>query len=115
MGGAGVLVRAQVKNYIGEHLNDPGLSPAEIATATHLSLRAPYKLFDGQPMSVSGYIRERRLASVATALRDPQDGQMPVSLLARRAGFGDYSGFRRAFQASHGMTPSQFRESSSGQ
>ena len=107
-GGADAL--AQVKHYVDDRLGDPGLSPAQVATANHLSLRALYKLFDGHPVSVSGYIRERRLIRVAAALRDPQDGELPVAVLARRAGFADLSGFRRAFRARYGMTPSQFRE-----
>jgi AraC-like DNA-binding protein len=35
---------------------------------------------------------------------------LPVNIIARRAGFGTTSTFRRCFRAHHGVSPSEFRE-----
>ncbi|HWD42535.1 MAG TPA: hypothetical protein VHM23_02235 [Actinomycetota bacterium] len=54
-----LLVR--VRAFIEGRLADPELTPAAVARAHHVSLRSLYKLFEGEPRSVAGLIKERRL------------------------------------------------------
>jgi AraC-like DNA-binding protein len=52
---------ANMQGFIDQRLADPELSPSAIAAAHHISLRYLHKLFEGQPTTVSGWIRQRRL------------------------------------------------------
>jgi hypothetical protein len=64
-----MLVR--IRAWIEEHLGDPELSPADVAAAHHISLRYLHKLFAGEPSTVAGWIRWRRLEHCRRELRDP--------------------------------------------
>jgi AraC-like DNA-binding protein len=99
----------QIKAYIGEHLTDPGLTPAGIAAAHHVSVRYVHRLFEGEPLSVAALIRQERLARCARSLLDPRLAHQSVTALAAAAGFADLTGFGRAFKTAYGMTPTQYR------
>jgi AraC-like DNA-binding protein len=100
---------SQIKDDIEQNLTDPALSPSVIAAVNHISIRYLYKLFADESLSVSGYIRQRRLRQCAHNLGDPNLAGIPVAVLARRAGFGDIRGFGRAFKAAYGSTPTEYR------
>lgn len=108
-GRAALLVR--IKDHVERNLADPALCPASIAAAHHISVRYLHKLFAAEQLTVSGYLRGRRLRRCALQLRDPRLAGVPIAVLAGRAGFGDLSGFGRAFKTRFGLTPSQYRRS----
>jgi AraC-like DNA-binding protein len=56
--------------------------------------------------SLTGYLRERRIAWAATALAETAD---PISAIALGAGFFDQSHFTHAFVAETGSTPGEYR------
>ena len=60
--------------FIQQHLDDPGLSPAEIAAAHHISLRLLHKLFQEQGETVAGWIRARRRWGPHRHARQPRAG-----------------------------------------
>jgi len=101
----------RIKDHVERNLADPALCPASIAAAHHISVRYLHKLFAAEQLTVSGYLRGRRLRRCALQLRDPRLAGVPIAVLAGRAGFGDLSGFGRAFKTSFGLTPSQYRRS----
>ncbi len=99
----------RVKDYINQRLNDPSLSPAQVAAAFGISTRYLHKLFESEPETVTHYIRDRRLERCRLRLLDPRFSQRPISTLAFDAGFNDLSGFNRAFKAKYGRSPRQLR------
>ena len=63
-------LREHVMASIDRRLGDPRLSRATIAAAHRMSPRTLDRLFGGQPWSVSGYIRHRRLEAVRRDLEN---------------------------------------------
>lgn len=97
-----------LKAWIGQHLTDPSLSPADAAEAIGLSLRSVHSLFEGSGTTFSAYVRDRRLALAGRMLRAP-NGRDRIIDIAFATGFGDLSAFGRAFQKAFGMSPSTYR------
>ncbi|MGW4533042.1 helix-turn-helix domain-containing protein [Nocardia sp. NPDC004340] len=101
----------RIKAYIEAHLCDPVLTPTEIAAAVNISTRYLHKLFQAENESVALYIRRRRLARVREELLDHRLTHLSIAKLAHRSGFGDISGFNRAFRATYGINPGEMRRS----
>ncbi|QAY63715.1 helix-turn-helix domain-containing protein [Xylanimonas allomyrinae] len=95
--------------YIEAHLGDPDLSPTTIADAHYISVRSLHLLFKHTEVSVSSYIRTRRLERCRTDLADPALAGETVAGIATRWSFADAAHFSRTFKATYGETPSEFR------
>ena|SRR6266498_1244279 len=95
--------------FMAERLADPGLSPGTIAAAHHISVRYLHKLFETQPSTVAGWIRQRRLDQCRRDLLNPALLDRPVSAIGNRAGFASPTHFTRAFRAAYGLPPAKFR------
>jgi AraC-like DNA-binding protein len=109
---AGSLQRTlplRIKDYINQRLADPVLTPAQVAAAFGISTRYLHKLFESGPETVAHYIRDRRLERCRLRLLDPRFAHQAISTLAFDSGFGDLSGFNRAFKAKYGLSPRQLR------
>lgn len=100
-----------VQAFIQRHLGDPGLSPATIAAAQHISLRSLHQLFHDEGLTVAGWVRQRRLERCRRDLVDPALASRPVAAIAARWGFSSPADFSRAFRAMHGMPPAEYRRS----
>jgi len=105
-----LLVR--IKDYIDRRLHDPALGPAEIAAAVSISPRYLHKLFEAEHHTVSLYIRGLRLDRARRDLLDPRLAGQPISAIAHACGFGDLSGFNRAFRHAYAVTPTELRNAS---
>jgi AraC-like DNA-binding protein len=79
------------------------------ATAHHISLRYLHKLFEGQPTTASGWIRQRRLERCRRDLLDPALGDRSVGAIAARWGLIDAAHFSRLFRAAYGLPPGEYR------
>jgi AraC-like DNA-binding protein len=99
----------QIKDYIDQRLADPRLRPDEIAAAVNISTRYLHKLFQDERRSVSQYVKEHRLDRARRDLLDPRLAQRAISAIAFGWGFGDLSGFNRAFKDAYGISPSEMR------
>jgi AraC-like DNA-binding protein len=99
----------RVTAYIEEHLRDPALSPAAIAAANHLSVRALHRLFEARESTVAAWIRRRRLERCRHDLADPALRDRPVSAIGARWGIANPSHFSRMFQAEYGLPPAAYR------
>jgi AraC-like DNA-binding protein len=99
----------RIKEYIDRRLTDPGLGPVEIAAASNVSVRYLHRLFAAEQCTVSDYVRRCRLDRCRHDLLDPRFADQSIATIAFRCGFGDLSGFNRAFKASFGMTPRDLR------
>lgn len=102
----------EVHAYIDTHLSDPELSPRDIAAATFISTRHLHGIFKEQGVTVSAWIRSRRLEHCRRDLTDPLLDSKPVSAIAARWGFTDASHFSRLFRATFGEAPTRFRTES---
>jgi AraC-like DNA-binding protein len=97
----------RIKNYIDQRLADSTLDPPQVAAAFGISTRYLHRLFESQHETVGHYIRDRRLELSRLRLLDPRFSHHSISTLAFDSGFGDLSGFNRAFKAKYGLTPRQ--------
>jgi AraC-like DNA-binding protein len=98
-----------VQAFIQNNLGDPGLSPAMIASAHHMSLRSLHQLFHDEGLTVAGWVRKRRLECCRHDLSDPALAARPVAAIAARWGFPSPGDFSRAFRTVHGLPPAQYR------
>ena len=96
--------------YIDDHLKDPNLNPGEIAAATYISTRHLHGIFKEQGVTVSAWIRARRLELCRRDFLDPLLAHQSVSAIAAKRGFVDASHFSRLFRATYGQAPTGFRE-----
>lgn len=101
--------RRQVRAHIRTRVRDPGLSPAAVAAAHHMSLRTLQRLFEGADGTVAAIIREERLDTVRRDLAEPLLARYSIATVGARAGVADQAWLSRAFRARYGMSPSQYR------
>lgn len=106
--GRGVLTR-RILAYMEQRLHDPELAPEQIASAHHISRRYLYKLLAEHGYTVSGWIREHRLAHCRRDLADPALAHLPVGAIGSRWGFPGPAHFSHAFRTAYGMSPSEAR------
>ena len=93
--------------WIEQNLTADNLSPDAIAEALRVSRSRLYQVFMGFG-GIAAYVLYRRLANVHDALRNPQDTR-GIAELAHECGFQSEAHFSRAFKATYGLTPSEFR------
>lgn len=101
-----------IDGFIAQHLGDPNLGPEAVASAHHISVRYLHQLFERRGVTVSAYIRQRRLGMVRRDLADATKYDVPIHALARRWGFHNQAVLSRAFREEYGTTPRDFRKSS---
>ena len=102
----------RIKDYIHQRLPDPALGPAEIAAAVNISTRYLHKLFEAEHHTVALYIKGLRLDRARRDLLDPRLAGRPISAIAYACGFGDLSGFNRAFRQAYAVSPKELRNAS---
>lgn len=100
---------AQVKSYIGRHLDDPELSLSRIAKANRISLRYLHLLFELENQTAAKYLQMQRLERCRRDLRNPAMAKRKIADIAQSWGFGDPMHFSRAFKKTFGSTPSGMR------
>ncbi|WP_328738332.1 helix-turn-helix domain-containing protein [Streptomyces erythrochromogenes] len=103
------LVLQRIRHYIEHNLPDPDLSPRTIAERHNISLRTLYTLFDGEPASIAGVIRRRRLERCHDDLARPEMDHRTVQAIAARWGFTHPATFSRSFRETYGTTPTEHR------
>ncbi len=88
-----------------------GLTIADLAKQVDLPAHKLRKLIN-QSMgfrNFSSYLNKYRLAEVKRLLADPNHARLPILSLAMESGFSSLAPFNRAFKASEGITPTQYR------
>ncbi|MFE0674593.1 helix-turn-helix domain-containing protein [Streptomyces sp. NPDC058867] len=100
---------ARIRAHIDEHLADPGLGPGTVAKAHHISVRYLHRLFEGEGITVTRFIQQRRLDRCARELARRSDSPPTVSSVAQRWGFASAAHFSRSFRARHGHSPAAWR------
>jgi AraC-like DNA-binding protein len=98
-----------VKSYIDSRLDDPDLSPANIAKANGISLRYLHYLFKSSGTSVSEWVREQRLIKCHQKLVSEKYEDDSITNIAFSMGFNSSSHFSRLFKEKFGMAPRNLR------
>lgn len=100
----------RICQLIERKLDDPGLTPAQVAHAEGISERYLQKLFESTGDNFSHYLRERRLQRTCADLSSPGEAHRSVSEIAFRHGFNDAAYFSRVFRERFGLPPRTFRQ-----
>ena len=99
----------RIRAYIDSHLGEADLTPTRIAATHFISKRYLHKLFEAEGISVSRWIRERRLERCRSALIDERWRDETVTSIGMRWGFTDAAHFSRLFRETYGCTPTEYR------
>lgn len=105
---------ARVQEYIVANLSDPELGPQTIAAAFRFSPRYLHRLFAEFDMTVSEWIKRRRLARTRVDLESSGLDKFSITQLAMKNGFSDASHFSRSFRGEFGMSPREWRNAQRG-
>jgi AraC-like DNA-binding protein len=100
---------AQIQASIEARLHDPRLDPSTIAGEHFISVRLLHKLFAQEGLTVSSWIRGRRLERCRRDLADPALAGEPVGSIALSWGFRNAGHFSRLYRAAYGRAPSDDR------
>lgn len=100
----------QAMAFIDLNLHETTLTPADVASDCHVSLRQLYRVFDAEGQTVAGAIRDRRLARARALLETVAPGT-PVGWVGSQVGFTSPEQFTRAFREAHGHPPGAWRAS----
>jgi AraC-like DNA-binding protein len=103
----GILQDAQ--EYIERNLADPVLSPDRVAAALFVSTRSLHRLFEAEGLTVSGWIRQRRLENCRIDLDDLSYDALPVARIGAKWGLREAAHFSRIFKTAYGYPPRQYR------
>jgi AraC-like DNA-binding protein len=109
------LRKAQARQYIESHLQDPELSAAMIAKDLKISPRYLRMLFAEENENVSAYILRRRLEECANHIASEGWKHLTITEIAYKWGFNSSAYFCRAFRQRYGMTATEYRRLRSGQ
>lgn len=100
-------LRVHLRDEIERNLGSPSLTVARLSRTLGVSRSTLYRLLQDEG-GVQAYVRTRRLAKVAEALRHPGD-RPTIAALAEHWGFCDAAYLGRAFRETYGMTPGEYR------
>lgn len=100
----------QVQSYIDKNLSNPELGPGLIVAAHYISLRQLHSIFHAEGLTVSSWIRNRRLQRCRRDLSDPALQSVSAASIGMRWGFKTASHFGNTFREAFGQTPSEFRQ-----
>lgn len=98
-----------IERYIDLHLADSDLCPAKIAAKHGISERYVQSLFATKKVSVTKFIRDKRLDRCREALIDIRFGGRTVSEICLGWGFNDPAYFTRAFKQRYSIPPGAYR------
>lgn len=96
------------QQYALHHLGED-LSPSRLAKAANISERHLHRVFQESGITVSRWIRERRLDRCAAMLRNPRLHHHSLTQIAFSHGFNDVAHFSRVFKDQFGQSPSCYR------
>jgi AraC-like DNA-binding protein len=105
----GPELQLRILRFIGEHLSDPALAPAEIAAAADISVRHLHRLFSNAGSTLGDCIRARRLDQCRNDLANPRLRSKTITEIAFSWGFSDSAHFSRSFRSQFGVCPRIFR------
>ncbi|MGW1786074.1 helix-turn-helix domain-containing protein [Streptomyces sp. NPDC002143] len=109
IGSPTAALTARIRRFIECEMADPGLNPASVAAAHHISIRQLHRLFEHEKITVTELIRTSRLEGCRRDLIDPVLHLLPIGAVAERWGITSSAKFSRMFRAAYGMSPREYR------
>jgi AraC-like DNA-binding protein len=113
LGSSREILRLQITKFIEAQLGDPQLDQELIASANNISKSYLQKIFQDEILPVGEYIRRQRLERCRRDLQDPLQTDCQIGTIGARWGFSNSAHFSRVFRDAYGMSPRQFRSTSS--
>lgn len=107
--GARQALLKRIRRFVEAEISDPGLSPASIAAAHHISIRQLHRVFEDEDMTIAEQVRALRLAGCRRDLADPALADLSIGAVAARWGITDSAKFSRIFRAAYGLSPREYR------
>ncbi|MEM8982163.1 MAG: helix-turn-helix domain-containing protein [Pseudomonadota bacterium] len=101
----------RIQQYIIDHLSDPDLTPTNIAARNGITPRYLHLLFEEEGVSVSQWIRERRLERCKDDIARSLATGRSITAIAYDWGFNHPSHFSRAFKQRYRMAPRSYLHS----
>ncbi|MFE7587389.1 helix-turn-helix domain-containing protein [Streptomyces gardneri] len=99
----------RIESFIRAHLGSEELTPAAVATAHQMSLRALHRLFGHHNTTVAQFIRRQRLEHCRRDLAARHLSHLTVHAIGTRWGFPRPAVFSRVFRTAYGMPPGEYR------
>lgn len=90
-------------------LDDPDLTPAQVAAKAGVSVRTLHRIFHATGETFWSWIRDRRLERCYAELTAPTLSKRTITEVAFRWGFNELSTFDRNFRKRFGASPRQVR------
>jgi AraC family transcriptional regulator, positive regulator of tynA and feaB len=103
------LLFSRILVFVGNHLAEPDLGPATIASAMGISVRHVHRVFSHRGCSIADWIRTHRLIECQRDLSDPQQRQKSITDISFSWGFNDSAHFSRSFKKQFGICPRVYR------
>jgi AraC-like DNA-binding protein len=102
-------LHARARLYIEENLQDPELSPRQIAEKLRVSPRYLRLIFADGNETASAYVLRRRVEECARQMADPASRDLSITEIAFNWGFNSAPHFARSFRTHFGVTPRDYR------
>ena len=100
---------SDIKAIATAALDDPDLSPAQVAAKAGVSVRTLHRIFQASGETFWSWIRDRRLERCHAELTAPTSAKRTITEVAFRWGFNELSTFDRNFRKRYGASPRQVR------
>jgi transcriptional regulator GlxA family with amidase domain len=101
---------AAFDRVIHERLDDPRLGVATLALTENVSARMVHSVFAERGMTPASYIREKRIGRAQSLLASTN---LSLADIGVRCGIVDPSVFSRTFRSARGVTPTEYRRTTS--
>ena len=102
-------LRERIKQHVGEHLGDPGLSVDSVAWALNCSRRHLYNAFSKSPTASPATSCAGAWRPAAAASTTGRNSHRSITEIALGFGFSSMAHFSRVFRARVGVAPSDYR------
>jgi AraC-like DNA-binding protein len=96
-------------DVLRERCHDPALDPAAVAASLRLSRRYVHALFAAMGTTFSRELYNLRLQRARRLLEDQRFAGLSINEIAWNCGFNETSHFRRRFRRQFGVSPNEFR------
>ncbi len=100
----------QARHFICSSIDNPELTPDDVATALQVSRRTLYAWFAQTGQSPFAFIQQTRLDRCRLALIDPAARSQTITRIAFDNGFSDMAHFSRLFKTTYGASPREYRK-----
>ena len=107
---SGLTVVAEAMAFVEAQISDPDLSPARVASALSISTRTLCRAFQREGVTVSSWIRMRRLELARQDLQSPLMAGHTIGAIAARRGIIDPAHFSHSFKERFGISPLAMRK-----